>query len=472
MIVISIRSMGQVNERKGIDTLDYAFPGDEIGDEYKPLILKLSEDGSKYVRLMLWGQMWFRSLENNPGTLGVDGNPQNRSADIGIRRARMLTYASISPKFLILAHWGINNQTFMNGGIPGGGINGNAGTIPITLDPNNPDNTIDLRSSKKPQMFFHDVWTEFKVIPELYVGMGLHYWNGISRISSASTLNFLTMDAPIFNWPLIEMTDQFARQFGIYAKGQVKNWDYRFALNKPFSVGGGGLFDEERQRPIAINVVNDNWATQGYVSYQFWEHENNKLPFFVGTYLGARRVLNIGGGWHHHPGATSSVDRLGNTSFHDISLLSLDLFLDMPISKSLGTAVTFYSVFYNYDFGPNYIRNIGIMNTGLGQGTTQNGPGNAQPMIGTGRVFYSQAGYLLPKNFIGDLGMLQPFGSITWNRFEFFDESSTQFSLGLNYFITAHRAKISLEYRQRSYFENYRNSGNAGELIIQTHIAL
>jgi hypothetical protein len=39
----------------------------------------------------------------------------------------------------------------------------------------------------------------------------------------ASTLNFLTIDAPIFNWPLIENSDQFARQMGLFAKENTVN---------------------------------------------------------------------------------------------------------------------------------------------------------------------------------------------------------------------------------------------------------
>lgn len=218
------------------------------------------------------------------------------------------------------------------------------------------------------------------------MGMGLHYWNGISRMTSHSTLNFMAVDAPIFNWPLIELTDQFARQFGFYAKGQVGKWDYRLALNKPFAVGTGGRYDETRQRPISANIVNDHWATQGYIAYQFLEKENNKLPFFVGSYLGTKKVFNLGGGWHHHPSATASRTSDGLVQNHDILLIGMDAFLDLPLNKSTGTALTTYAVFYNYDFGPNYIRNVGIMNVGFGAGSSQNGPGNAQPTIGTGNI--------------------------------------------------------------------------------------
>ncbi|MDX5478227.1 MAG: porin, partial [Cyclobacteriaceae bacterium] len=282
----------------GQDTLSTSIAADEmfVDHSYKPLTLKLTDDGSKYVRFLIWNQLWMRATENNPGTLGVDGQPNNNSFDIGIRRARFLAYAQISPRFLILSHWGINNQTFTNGGVPGGGATGNPGNLPVTVNPETGSGAANAMSAKKPQMFFHDIWTEFMLTEELYIGAGLHYWNGISRMSSHSTLSFMAIDAPIFNWPLIELTDQFARQFGIYAKGQISNWDYRIALNKPFSIGAGGSFDVNRQRPIAANVVNDQWATQGYIAYQFLEKENNKLPFFTGSYLGTKKVFNIGGG--------------------------------------------------------------------------------------------------------------------------------------------------------------------------------
>lgn len=444
----------------------------KVDHTYKPLTVNLSEDGSKYVRFIIWNQLWSRYTQNNPGTLDINGQEDPGSFDIGIRRARVLAYAQVSPRFLVLTHWGINNQTFTNGGVPGGGFTGNPSGIPVTINPETGLGTANGMSAKKPQAFFHDIWTEFKVTEELYLGAGLHYWNGISRMTSHSTLNFMAIDAPIFNWPLIELTDQFARQFGFYAKGQVGKWDYRLALNKPFAVGTGGRFDPAIQRPIAANVVNDNWSTQGYIAYQFLEKENNKLPFFVGSYLGTKKVFNIGGGWHHHPDATSSRDASGNSSLHNISLIGLDTFLDLPLNKSKGTALTNYSVFYNYDFGPNYMRNVGIMNVGFGAGTTQNGPGNAQPTIGTGQIFYSQTGYLLPKSILGDKGRLQPFGAFTHKNFELFQDSSWQYDLGFNYYMNAHHAKITFQYSTRPIFENYRRTGSAGEFIVQTHIFL
>lgn len=443
-----------------------------IDHSYKPLTLNLSDDGSKYIRFIIWNQMWLSVTKNNPGTLGISGQPKEFTTDIGIRRARVLAVAQVSPRFLILSHFGINNQTFTNGGAPAGGGTGNPGAIPVLVDPETGQGTANGSSAKKPQLFFHDVWTEFKVADWIYTGIGLHYWNGISRFTSHSTLNFMAIDAPILNWPTIELTDQFARQFGVYAKGDLGKVNYRVAVNKPFAFGSGGRYDEATARPIAANTLTDNWATQGYFSYQIFEKESNKLPYFVGTYLGTKKIFNIGAGWYHHAESTSSKTASGATELHDMSLFGIDAFLDLPLSSASKTALTSYAVVYSYDYGPNYLRNIGIMNVGFGNATTQGGVGNSQPTLGTGTIFYTLHGFLLPENILKDKGRLQPFAAFTHKNFEFFEDSSWQYDLGLNYYLNGHQAKITFQYSQRPLFEDFRKSGSAGEFFLQTQIFL
>lgn len=131
----------QINEKSPVD------------HSYQPLKLKMSEDGSKYVRFLFWGQMWASYNENNPGTLGIDGQPSTHTPDIGIRRARVLALAQVSPRFLIVSHFGINNQTFVNGGVPAGGATGNPGALPIAVNPETGQGTFNTLSAKKPQLF-------------------------------------------------------------------------------------------------------------------------------------------------------------------------------------------------------------------------------------------------------------------------------------------------------------------------------
>lgn len=409
----------------------------EEDHSYKPLTLKLNEKGDKYIRFITWFQMWGKYTETNPGYVDINGEPADYTYDLAIRRARLLTLAQISPRFLILSHFGINNQQINNGGAPSS-------------------------DGKKPQVYFHDVWTEYRVWEEyLYLGTGLHYWNGLSRSSNASTLNFMTLDAPIFNWPNIELTDQFARQFGVYAKGKLGKLDYRFALNKPFVAGVSQNVSSLTENK-AINVKNINFAGNGYINYQFFDQESNKLPFMVGTYLGAKTIFNIGAGFYVHPEATGSLDN-GAIKLHDEVLLSADIFYERPIMKKY--AVSIYSVFYNFDFGPNYLRNIGIESATGGVPNS-----NSQPMIGSGNIWYTQAGFLFAPFNNGN--QLMPYITYTMKDFEALNEKSAQFDFGLNYFINGHHAKITLQYSTRPIY----NSGNLdeyrGEFIIQSAIFL
>ncbi|WP_375561342.1 porin [Bernardetia sp. OM2101] len=404
----------------------------EIDYSYKPLTLKLDDSGNKYIRFLTWHQFWVRSTQNNPNSVDLAGNPSDNTFDIGLRRSRVLMFAQVSPRFLILTHFGINNQTFVNGGVAAG---------------------------KKPQIFMHDAWTEYKVADQLYIGAGLHYWNGISRMTNASTLNFLAVDAPIFNWATIELTDQFARQMGVYAKGKIGGFDYRIALNKPFAAGG--LANDLADDGIARNVLNDNTAVQGYFNYQFFDKESNKLPYFVGTYMGSKKIFNIGAGFHYHAEATA-VKKAGQTEaeLKDISLFAVDAFLDMPLGSG---GITAYSAFYNYNFGDNYLRNVGIMNI-------SGGGGNTQPTIGTGSIFYTQAGYAFKKFQNGS--QFQPFAAVTYKDFEALNDPSTQFDFGANYFINGHHAKITLQYSQRPVYAAGNLDTTRGEIILQTHIWL
>ncbi len=448
-----------------------------IDYSYKPLTLKLNDDGSKYVRFIMWHQMWTSFTENNPGTLDVNGNDigGKYTMDIALRRSRFLAYAQINPRFLILTHWGINNQSFINGGA-------SAGSNLPNLGPSN--------SGKRPQLYMHDLWTEFAVKPgDMHVGVGLHYWNGVSRLSSQSTLNFMTMDAPIFNWQNIEATDQFARQYGIYAKGQIGKLDYRVSINKPFVFGtaASALTRATSGTEVAVNTLSEKVAFQGYFNYMFWDKEANVLPFFVGSYLGAKKVFNIGAGFYQQGEATATRVNIATSDSvrrHDQLVLGADIFLDMPLRKGKGDAINVLLTYYNMNFGPRYLRNIGILNEHLTTasvltGSTPNsfaGGGNLQPTIGTGNIVYGQVGYAFPKFKNGT--QLMPYATFTYKDFERLADPSTQFGLGLNWFITGHNAKITAEYATRPIYKaNITNglierSGSAGQFTIQTHIFL
>lgn len=440
------------------------------------LRLNLNQDGSKYVRLIIWNQIWARSTQNNPGSQ-VNGETRSNTWDVGARRLRLLAYAQISPRYLVLAHIGINNQTFVSGGASGASGTGAYG------------------QGKKPGIFFHDVWNEYAVVPaidpetkkanknNLYIGAGLHYWWGISRISSASTLNFLAIDAPVINWPLVEFSDQFVRQYGIYAKGRLGKLNYSASVNKPFATNLTPSADPLKGRVAVDNNGDAKPAVQGYFDYQFLDQESNVLPFRVGSYVGTKRVFNVGAGFYHNSDGTRSVVNGEGPTKHDINLFGVDVFADLPIGdKKKNMAITAYSVFYDYNFGPNYIRSIGIMNPSTGfdpnmpaAERTIQGPGNSRYFVGTGNIWYTQAGLLLPKGKKGKM-RIQPFGAYTWKKFDYLDEAGSYFDIGANFFIDGHHAKITPQYSTRPlYFQRDGKriaQGSRGEFQIQFQVYL
>jgi hypothetical protein len=77
---------------------------------------------------------------------------------------------------MIVTHFGINNQTFTNGGAAGSSGTGGYG------------------AGKKPGIFFHDAWNEYAlVLPEkkkFSLTMGVDCLHGIIKRTMASTLNF------------------------------------------------------------------------------------------------------------------------------------------------------------------------------------------------------------------------------------------------------------------------------------------
>jgi hypothetical protein len=447
-----------------ITTVSFGQGSPDYGGGMK---FNLNPEGTKYMRFIAWNQIWMRSSQMNPGTM-IGEEAISTQQDIGLRRLRLLAYAQISPRYMIVTHIGINNQTFINGGASGSSGTGGYG------------------AGKKPGLFFHDAWNEYAVVLpndakpfSLSVGGGLHYFMGLSRMTMSSTLNYMTVDAPIFNWPLIENSDQFARQIGIFAKGKYNKLEYRFSLNKPFSTNQAVADVLVADNAVAVdNSNNTKWSKAGYVEYQFFDKESNFLPFKVGSYLGTKRVFNVGAGFYTAPSATkTSVN--GSIEKHPINLFAGDVFLDMPVGdKQKKMAVTAYSVFYDYDFGPNYLRNVGIMNEGVADtGFTGSralaGPGNLQPMIGSGNIWYTQAGFLLPSKAEKPKVRIQPFAAYTYKNFDALEKSSNQFDVGTNFFLDGHHAKITAQYSTRPVYTAVDNiDGYKGEFIVQLQIYL
>jgi len=428
------------------------------------LKIKFNEDGSKYLKFGFWNQTWLRVIENNPGT-AVNGVPQETTYDAGIRRMRITATVQLSPRYLLFVQMGMNNQSFISGGGTGTGGNG---------------------AGKKAVFFFHDAYNEFTVFPSvdyetkkaqdfsLYLGVGLHSWNGVSRLTNASSNRMLTADLPIFNFNTIEVSDQFARQFGVFAHGEYKKLAYRLNVNKPFATNlipavGAGALD---------NNKNGKLSYAGYFDYQFLDTESRTTSFLAGSFLGEKQIFNVGAGFYSTKDGTITQPSEGFFKNHDIKIFGVDVFAELPVgAKDKGMSVSLYSVFYDYNFGPKYIRTTGLMNPGTADpdfiGTVaKEGFGNAKYLLGTGKIWYTQAGFLLPK--FSDKVRIQPYATYSLKKLDALAQTGSYYDLGTNILLDGHNAKISLQYSSRPLYDTATNTvfKRAGECIASIQIYL
>ncbi|WP_210515606.1 hypothetical protein [Hymenobacter terricola] len=407
--------------------------------------VNLSPDGSKYLRFLTWAQMWAQYNENNSNTVR-NGNPKSDQTTFGIRRARLIMLAQLNPRFLTFIDLGIENQTALTGGVPN--------------DPNGP--------GKRSPNYIHEAIAEYKVNKYLSIGGGLNYQVGVSRMTAASTATIMTYDIPVTNFPTLDLTDQFGFFLGFYGKGRIGGFDYRVAIDDAFATNTASTPAALRTNVAQFNPRNTNKIYQGYFSYSFFDKEPNLLPFTTGTWLGTKKVLNVGAGYHYNAEGTYSRDQdvvvNPTTHTHDIKLFGADVFYDAPVDTTSNTALTLYGVYYNYDFGPNYVRNVGVLNPGSNTVVGSPGPanlyGNALPLIGTGHSYYAQAGLLLPKQLLGAKARLQPYVAYLRNEWEGLHDtdgsrkSVNVYDAGLNLLLDGHNAKITLNYRARPDFSD------------------
>ncbi len=413
--------------------------------------VNLSPDGSKYIRFIGWAQFWAQYNENNSNTLR-DGMPKSDQLAFSIRRARFLALAQLNPRFLMILDMGMENQASVSGGTPG--------------DPNGP--------GKRAPFYIHEAVGEYRINKYLNIGAGLNYQTGISRMTAASTANMLAYDIPVVNFPTLDQTDQFGFFLGAYAKGRIGGFDYKLAIDDAFTpsqTAATAVPSGLRTNVAAFNPRNSNKIYQGYFDYEFLDKEANILPFTTGSYLGTKRVFNIGAGFHYNAEGAyyrsaayptpAPTDPFSTTSTHDIKLFGADVFYDAPIDTATNTAVTFYGVYYNYDLGPNYVRNAGVINPGTGVSSgLATLAGNALPLIGTGQSLYGQFGLLLPKKLLGPKARLQPYVAYLHNNLEGLRNPDgtikgvNVYDAGLNLYLDGHNAKFTLNYRARPDFSD------------------
>lgn len=397
-----------------------------VDREDKPLRFHLNEDGSRFFQVIFMNQTWVRFNESNPGTTLLGKDAPN-TFDIGLRRTRIQMFGQITDRAFLYFQFGQNNF-----------------------------NRLAQYGNRKITAFFHDAVGEYRITKgnQLKIGGGLTIANGLSRFSQPSVSTILSLDVPVFAQATVDQTDLFSRKLSIYGRGQIGSFDYRVSLSDPFPVTTSGA------AVPAISEVNATFATlghhkqyQAYLMYQFWEKEAHLTPYMTGTYLGKKKVLNIGGGIIYQKDAMW-LKQGNDTARQNMLLWAAEGFMDLPLNQEKGTALTAYIGYFNYDFGTNYIRTGAQMNPADGRsvapGISQvSGGGNGWPMMGTGSVIYSQLGYLFQKNLLGSHGTLQPYITYQRNKFTYLKAPVNVYDIGVNWLIKGHKAKVSLDYQNR-----------------------
>lgn len=404
-------------------------------------------DTAAKIKVQLFAQFWARYNQNNPGTLAL-GRPQDGSFDIGVRRARVQAFAQIDKRTSLFIHYGFNN---FNYGYQNGG-------------------------NRRIQAYFHDFFGEYNVLDanKLKIGAGLTFVNGLSRFSQPAIIALPTMDGALFAQATSEQNDVTGRKLSITARGQVGPIDYRIAISDPLAVNANG----QAARPISpqanFALNQRTLQQQAYVIYQFFDHEPHQVPNMAGTYYGTRRVFNIGAGVIYQPTAMWR-SRGSDTVYEDLLLMAVESMYDAPIDR-YGTTLCVYAGVFHHNYGSNYLRYNGAMNTGTSIITsedstqlrplTQYGPswGNAFPMYGTGNVIYSHVGMYFPR-LMGDVGVM-PYVSANLAWYERLNRTLTDvYGVGCSLLLDGIRSRLSLELQNRPTFGIDVSRDPFGELV-------
>lgn len=410
----------------------------------------LSKDSVSWLKATLVLQNWVRYTENNLGTT-INTYSQKETFDLGIRRMRMQLFGNVTDRVFVYTQFGLNNFT------------GN--------------------SARKQGAFFHDLVTEYSLVPKyVSIGTGLTGWSGLSRYASPSVGTTMMYDAPLFEQTTNDVTDQFLRKLSMYAKGKVARFDYRVAISKPMNI------QQAQQGLDTLLTADATFAPdppklqyQGYFNWQFLDQESNQIPYTQGTYLGKKRVFNIGAGCIYQPAAMRYLNADGAKQYADMKLLSVDAYLDYALNKDRQNALSLYGGFFNFDFGPGYLRSLGVMNDATGSNNAAvkklSGFGNAFPMFGSGNVMYTQAGYLFKHDLLGKYGTIMPNADVMIASYERLSSTMVVFDVGINYFMNGHNSKLSFNYQNRPVYSTEgvagtKESERKGMYVLQYQISL
>lgn len=428
------------------------------GQDKKDIKYLINPEGTHYIQFTLLNQTWLRYNQSNAGTT-VESEKQAHTLDIGLRRTRFQILGQITDKVFFYAQFGMNNFNAQ--------FNSNQG-------------------NRKLNSFIHDALCEYKLTTnnELKLGGGLTINNGLSRFSQPSIGTIMTMDVPVFAQSTVDQTDEFSRKLSLYARGQIGHLDYRLSFTDPFPITSSGAAPQPIANFANFSPIGHRKQYQAYLMWQFFEHEGHNTPFMPGTYLGAKKVFNIAVGFIQQNKAMWLQNAQNDTIYQPMRHFAVESFLDMPINKEKGSAISAYLGYFNTNYGSNYLRYNGIMNPANGSapdftmGLKGQGPtfGNSFPMFGTGNSVYGQVGYLLPKSTNTETRFM-PYFSTIFSKFDRLSDLPVLVTdAGINVLFNGHKAKLTLNWQNRPTFiqtsSDVEKGGRKNSVTLQYQISI
>lgn len=383
---------------------------------------KLNASGSNYIKANVVGQMWLRYAELNPGSK-IGNSIEDHYFDIGMRRLRFSVFGQLTNRLYFYSQFGQNNYNFLSPRFTGA--------------------------------FFHDAVVEYNLHKSIQLGTGLTGWSGFARFASPSVGSVLGVDVPLYQQTTNGTTDQFLRKLSIYGKGQLGKLDYRLAISSPMVAQNSTVPNPAIGKYSSFNLNAPHLQTQAYLAWQFLDKENNTNPYTTGTYLGKKKVVNLGLGFIHQQKAMWHLNTSMDTIETAMLLANMDLFVDLPIGKK-GAAISSYTALSYSDLGPGYLRNIGAMNNASSSVDPSylNGGGVGAPIIGTGVTIYSQLGYKLKDDLFKDHGTLLPYVSVQFSNYDRIQEPLLFFDGGCSWLIHGnHSGKLTLGWQYRPIYK-------------------
>jgi hypothetical protein len=311
-------------------------------------------------------------------------------------------------------------------------------------------------------------------------GAGLTIVNGLSRFSQPSIGTIMTMDVPIFAQATVDQTDQFSRKLAVYSRGQIGKINYRVGVADPFPIETNGSVPAALGTHAVFAQKGHKKQFNGLLIYNIFDTEDNTAPgYMTGTYLGKRKVLNVEAGFISQKNATWRKDG-ADTAYANMNLWSVAAYMDMPVNREKGTAVSAYLGYFYTDYGKGYLRYNGSMNPATGTTLPIAGVGgthgNAYPMFGTGNVVYAQAGYKFKDGLLGSQGTLLPFASWQHSEYERLANAMDLYNVGINWLMKGNSSKLTLNYENRPVYRSGATElvkdGRKGCWILQYQISI